>query len=411
MTNLTAIRVQKIKEPGRYTDGGSGVILQVRQGRAGRLSKSWLLRYSFAGRRREVGLGAYPVTSLAEAREQALAIRKSIALGADPIADREARKARAVNEAARASRFADCAQAYINAHEPTWKNPKHRQQWRNTLATYAYPVIGDMDVADIETEHVLRVVEPLWYEKTETANRVRGRIEAVLAYAIARGYRKDANPATWRGQLNALLPARSRVAPVRHHEALPYAALPAFMVQLRVRSAPAARALELLILTCVRSFELRGMVWNEVDWSSGVWTIPKDRSKTDVEHRVPLSTPMLTLLLAQLAVQGVSRPSDADASGYVFPNQSGTGPYSDSVWRALFRRMGHPKITAHGFRSTFRDWCGETTNFPRELAEHALGHQVGNAVELAYRRGDALERRRPLMEQWSTYVLAELNTR
>ncbi|MEM9840544.1 MAG: integrase arm-type DNA-binding domain-containing protein [Pseudomonadota bacterium] len=417
---LTALRVRAIEESGRYLDKGrkNGLSLQVQKGKTGGLSKGWIVRFSVDGRRREMGLGPYPDVSLSEARERAADIRHQIAKGLDPISEKRAeralQKAAVTTSHAETARsksdqsaatldpetFRGCAEAYISAQSAGWANPKHKQQWTNTLRTYAYPVLGDLKVKDVTLDHVLQVIEPIWTKKTETASRVRGRIEAVLNYGIARGYREPPNPATWRGQLQVLLPPKNRIAPVKHHEALPYRELPAFMAELSRRRAPAALTLAFTILTAARSAEVREMVWDEVDFESRTWIVPAERMKARAEHRVPLSEAALSILVGQRAA--------ALHSFWVFPNASGQKPFSDAVYRALFARMGRPTLTAHGFRSTFRDWCGEETSYPRELAEHSLAHQVGSAVELAYRRGDALERRRKLMEEWGRFAMAEV---
>ncbi len=361
------------------------------------LKKSWVVRFSLAGKRREMGLGPTSSLTLKEVRAKAIEIKRDVASGVDPITEKKRAADELKSKPVEAS-FAECARAYIADHEVSWKNPKHRQQWRNTLETYAFPVIGDLHPRDITIDHVLAVLKPIWATKTETASRLRGRIEVILGWAAVRGLTCGPNPALWRGHLDVLLPKKSKIAPVTHHGALPYQDLPSFFLALRDRRAPAARALEFTILTAARSGEVRGMTWDEVDLDQKVWTIPPARMKTGTEHRVPLSSGALAIL------NGLQR---SPLSNLVFPSQTGRTLLSDAVYRALFVRMGLKSITAHGFRSTFRDWCGEETDYPRELAEHALSHSVGNRVELAYRRGDALQKRRILMEDWASFALSQ----
>ncbi|MGD2134469.1 MAG: site-specific integrase, partial [Maricaulaceae bacterium] len=298
--------------------------------------------------------------------------------------------------AARRLTFKDCAERYIAAHEPSWANPKHRQQWRNTLSSYAYPEIGDLDVTAVGVGDVMRVIEPLWASKTETASRLRGRIEAILAWAIVRGHREGPNPALWRGHLDALLPPRGRIRPVRHHAALDWRRVPEFMAALRARPAMSARALEFTILTAARSSEVRLARWGEIDLADKLWIVPAARTKMRREHRVPLADRTLELL-------GALRDDETPDDALIFPSAKPDRPFSDAVYRALYARMGVEGVTTHGFRSAFRDWCGEATNHPREVAEHALAHKAGDAVELAYRRGDALAKRRKLMADWVAY--------
>ena len=290
--------------------------------------------------------------------------------------------------------FDGCAKAYIAAHEAAWRNPKHRQQWTNTLATYVSPVIGQLPVAAVDTGLVLKVVEPIWSKKPETASRVRGRIEVVLDWAKVRGYRDGENPARWRGHLDHLLPAKSKVRKVEHHAALPYAQVGAFMVGLREQPGIGARALEFLILTATRTGETLGAIWNEVDIAARLWTIPAARMKAGKDHRVPLSDAALTVLKQMHAI----RHSD-----YVFPGGRDRRPLSEMALLMLLRRMERGNVTAHGFRSTFRDWAAERTSSPREVAEAALAHAIPDAVEAAYRRGDLFDKRRKLMAAWAEY--------
>lgn len=356
--------------------------------------RSWILRYSLNGRRRDFGLGSYIDLSLAEARQKAKDARKLVLEGIDPI---EAKKAkRAADRAASASSmtFRQCVTGYIDSHGDGWKNAKHRAQWQSTLETYAGPVMGDLNVAMIELPHVLKVLEPIWKEKTETASRLRGRIESVLAWATVRGYRSGDNPARWKGHLDQLLPKPSKVAKVEHHAALPFAEIGAFMADLRKHAGTSARALEFAILTAARSGEVRGATWAEIDMDAAVWTIPEGRMKAGKEHRIPLSAPAIELLKALPRMVGTD---------LVFPGAKEGKPLSDMALTAVLRRMKRGDLTAHGFRSTFRDWAGEQTAYPREVIEHALAHQLKDKAEAAYARGTLFDKRRRLMQAWADY--------
>jgi integrase len=386
---LSAVRVQSVRKRGYYGDGG-GLYLRVAPGGA----KGWIFRYGGRGRRRDMGLGGYPAIGLAKARELAGDCRSVLAAGLDPIAARNEKRAAAAVEAAKAMTFADCATAYINAHEAGWRNPKHRQQWKNTLATYVSPVVGKLPVSAVDTGLVLKVLEPIWTRKPETASRVRGRMEAVLDWAKVRGYRTGENPARWRGHLDHLLPAKAKVRKVEHHAALPYARIGTFLAALRKQDGISARALEFLVLTATRTSETLGATWNEVDMGAKLWTIPAGRMKVGKEHRVPLSGATLAVL---------EQMHDIRHSDYVFPGGRDRRPRSETSLLMLLRRMGHGDITAHGFRSTFRDWAAERTTFAREVAEMALAHAIPDAVEAAYRRGDLFDKRRKLMDAWAAY--------
>ncbi|MBL8538802.1 MAG: integrase arm-type DNA-binding domain-containing protein [Betaproteobacteria bacterium] len=377
--------------PGLHNDG-LGLLLQVTPFGA----KSWLLRYRFAGRRREMGLGPLSEVSLAEARERRERYRKQIRDGTDPIEQRRADKRARVAERAQAMTFADTAGAFIRSKSVEWTNPKHVAQWQATLETYAFPVLGEIDVRDVDVGAVLRVLEPIWCEKPETASRVRGRVEAVLGWAGARGYRSIENPARWRGHLDKLLPAPTKVRAVAHHAALPYAEISDFMQALRAQAGIGARALEFAILTAARTGEVLGATWAEIDAQRALWTVPAIRMKAGREHRVPLSAPALGVL------QALHRENE-----YVFPGGKIGRPLSNMAMLATLRRMGRGELTAHGFRSTFRDWAAEQTHFPKELAEAALAHVVSGKTEAAYQRGDLLEKRRRMMDDWARYVEAE----
>jgi len=381
---LSARKVATLKTPGKYGDG-AGLWLYVREG--GR--RYWVFRFMRQGRAREMGLGSADLLTLKQARQRAHKARQMLAEGLDPIEER--RKMQAVSSMAS---FAECAEDFISSNEAAWSNPKHRAQWRATLAAYAFPMMGDKPVDAIGVDDVLRALTPIWSSKPETASRVRGRIERVLDFARARGLRSGENPARWRGHLDKLLPKHSRVRTVQHLPALPWRKVPEFMEQLRRRGGIAARALEFLVLTAARSGEVRLMRWAEVDLSIGVWTVPASRMKAKREHRVPLSKRALRILSEVPRIAG---------SDLVFPGQRPGNPLSDMTLAAVLRRMNYGEYTAHGFRSTFRDWCAENTAFPGEVAEMALAHTIRNKVESAYRRGDLFEKRRRLMEAWADY--------
>jgi integrase len=394
---LTSLAVSHLRAPGvHFVGGASGLALQVLK-TGGR---SWLFRFMLNGRRRDMGLGSYPEVSLDEARDLARNARKKVGEarnaepGAiDPIEERRARKSAARAAEASSITFKECAARYIAAHEPGWRNPKHRAQWASTLKTYAEPVIGKLAVGDVALPHILAIVEPIWTEKTETASRVRGRIESVLDWATVRKYRTGENPARWKGHLDSLLPARSKVARREHHSALPVNEIGAFMERLRVVGGQGARALEFTILTAARSGEVRGAMWSEIDLDAKVWTVPAARMKAGREHRVPLSN---------AAVEILANAPRMDGSDLVFVASRG-GQLSDMTLSAVLRRMDVDAVP-HGFRSTFRDWAAERTGYPSEVAEMALAHTVGNKVEAAYRRGDLFEKRRRIMADWAKFL-------
>jgi integrase len=345
-----------------------------------------------------MGLGALHTISLAQAREAAREARQLLREGIDPIEDRRAKEAARRLNAVETTTFRQAARSYMDAHEKGWRNAKHAAQWRSTLATYAYPTIGDLSVQAIDTGLVLKVLEPIWNEKPETAGRLRGRIEAVLDGAKARGHREGENPARWRGHLDKLLPARAKVRKVVHHPALPYDDLGAFMKGLRTQNGTAARGLEFLILTAARTGEVIGAKWDEVDLGRHVWTVPADRMKAYKQHRVPLSPAAVAVLEAM---------EDSKQSNFIFPGTRPGQPLSNLAFLKLLERMERGKLTVHGFRSTFRDWAAERTAYPRELAEMALAHAIADKVERAYRRGDLFERRARLMEDWAAHCARE----
>ena len=385
---LSVLSIQNVTKPGRYADGG-GLYLQVTKSGA----KSWLFIYRMNGKRPEMGLGGFPAISLKDARTMAAECRQRVRSGFDPLEERKLKEAAKRLEAARALTFDDCAAAYIEAHKTGWKNAKHAQQWPNTLKAYASPVFGPLPVADVDTTLVLKALEPIWKTKTETATRVRNRIELVLDWATVREYRKGENPARWRGHLDKLLPSPSKVKKVVHHAALPYTDVHAFLQALRQRDGAGARAFEFLILSATRVGETIGVRWEEIDMAGKVWTIPAERMKASKEHRVPLTGRMLALL----------EEAGPMPSGYVFPGQKPGKPLSNMAFEMILRRMKRGEITPHGFRSTFRDWAAETTAYPHEVMEMALAHTVGNKVEAAYRRGDLFEKRRRLMTDWERW--------
>jgi integrase len=391
---LTPLAIKNAK-PGRHADGG-GLHLLVKETGA----RSWVYRFMLKGKSRDIGLGAAGQggISLADARTARDALRLKVKAGIDPLEERQREAAEAIAAAQAANvagiSFKHVAEAHIKANEGSWRNAKHRQQWRNTLATYVYPVIGDLPVAEIGTAHVLQIVEPLWQAKPETASRVRGRIETLLDAAKARGYREGENPARWRGHIAQILPARAKLSR-GHHKAMPYADLPEFMAALRAREAMAALALEFVILTATRTSEVLGATWGEVDLGKAIWTIPAARMKAGREHRVPLPPRAIEIL-------ETTKPL---GKNWLFPSDRG-GKLSGMAMSMLLRRM-ELDCTVHGFRSTFRDWSAECTGYAHEVCEMALAHSIGNKAEAAYRRGDLFDKRRRLMADWATYCASE----
>ncbi|WP_449252886.1 tyrosine-type recombinase/integrase [Brevundimonas naejangsanensis] len=388
---LGPLAVSRLREPGLHFVGGvAGLALQVLSSGG----RSWILRATMGKRRRDLGLGGYPDVTLARAREAARDAREQIRRGVDPVeTGREARRALKTPTVVAMS-FRKAAEAYMAAHEASWKNPKHRAQWAATLETYVYPVIGDLGVEEVALPHVMRILEPIWTIKTETASRLRGRVEMVLDWAAAREYRSGPNPARWRGHLDKLLAKPSRVAKVVHHKALGIDQMPAFMARLADEKGTGARALEFTILTAARSGEVRGARWSEIDLPAALWVVPGERMKAGRPHRVPLSSGALALLAA------TRRNPDTDL---VFANIDGEA-LSNMTLASVLRRM---KVEAvpHGFRSTFRDWVSEKTAHPQEAAEMALAHTVSSKVEAAYRRGDMMAKRFRLMEDWAEFCL------
>ena len=386
---LSAVEVRGKTAPGLYSDGG-GLYLQITESRA----KSWIYRFMMAGKRRDMGLGAIHTISLSEAREEARRCRQMVREGIDPIQSRLAGKLAAQSDAAKVMTFKQCAEAYIKAHQAEWSNPKHVAQWSRTLETYAYPSIGGLAVGAVDTGLVMKVLEPIWLTKTETAGRVRGRIEAVLDWAAVRKYRTGENPARWKGHLDHLLPARAKVRKAGHHAALPYDQMGAFMVDLRGQEGAGALALQFAILTAARTGEVIGARWDEIEITKRLWVVPADRMKGGREHRVPLSDAALAVLEATAKVR---------TGDYVFPGGMAARPLSNMALLMTLRRMKRENMTAHGFRSTFKDWAAERTAYPNEVSEAALAHAVGDKTEAAYRRGDLFEKRTRLMTDWAVF--------
>lgn len=393
MGKLTARFVQTA-EPGKHEDGeGLRLVVSPTGG------KKWVLRITVAGKRKEMGLGGYPDTSLLQARTKAADARRLVALGSNPI---EARR-QVADEQARVPTFTTVAAAYIRAHRRGWSNPKHARQWVATLKTYARPVIGAKPVDQISTEDILQILQPIWTTRTETAKRVQGRVENILDFATARKWRTGQNPAKWDGHLDTLLPAPRKVAPVQHHPAMPYTELPDFMQELRANTSLSSKALQLLILTATRTSEVLLATWNEVDLEARVWTVPAVRMKAGQEHRVPLSDAAMSVLTSLPRVAG---------SAWLFPGARAGRPLSGMALLMLMRGMGYGvggdrgAYVPHGFRSSFRDWAGEVSSFPRDVCEMALAHAVENKVEAAYRRGDLFAKRAAMMEQWAGWCLS-----
>lgn len=384
---LSPLMVTKLTKPGYHGDG-AGLWLQVSPSG----SKSWLFRFAKGGRERQMGLGSIRDVTLTEAREFARDCRRHLLAGRDPIEERKgARTAQHLLDSRRVT-FDQCANGYIAAHRDSWKSSKHAAQWTSTLSTYASPIIGTLPVAEVDTALVVKVLSPIWQCKTETASRLRGRIESILDWASTSQYRQGENPARWRGHLEHLLAKPAKLARVVHHPALPWQHIGTFIADLRKRQGIAARAVEFAILTATRSGEVRGATWEEVE--GNVWTIPSNRMKAGKEHRVPLSSAAMAVL------QETPRLDQL-----IFPGTKKNASLSDMSLTSVLRRMNRDDITVHGFRSTFRDWCAESVanSFPREICEHALAHSLPDKVEAAYRRGDLLEKRVLLMQAWADF--------
>ncbi len=406
--SITAKQVEKlIREsvPARTALGGNLYLTITKGG-----SASFGFRYNSgknkngAPRKRLMGLGAFCSrnNTLAMARKKALDLKGMTNQGIDPIEsaleikkqEEAKRQADKLNDEKNQAIFSKIAHEYIESKKAEWKNAKHHQQWTNTLTTYAFPTIGKMPVADIQTEHVLAILKPIWSSKTETATRVRTRLEAVLSYAEAHNWRTGGNPARWRGHLSAILPSPQKLKNRKHHSALPYCELPKFMATLSNTDGMGARALEMTILSATRTKESLGAKWSEIDLDNRTWTIPKERMKAGVEHRIPLSGQAMKIL---------SQMAEHKMSDYVFPNRNNGKPMSNAGMSSVLKRLERTDITVHGFRSTFRDYVAEKTNTPERTAEAALAHKLKDASEAAYQRGDLIEKREILMQTWANY--------
>jgi integrase len=391
MERLSARKVATAKAPGTRLCDGKGLWLQTSVWG----TKSWIFQFTSptTGRIRQYGLGSLDEVSLAEARDQASELRKQVRNGIDPIeARREQRQQRRLTQV-RIKTFREAAEQYIAAHAASWRHAKHLAQWKQSLATYAHPILGGLSVASIDTDLVMQVLTPIWNAKPTTAKRVRGRIETILDYAKVLGHRTGENPARWRGHLKEVLPAPSKVKAAQNFAALPYAEVATFMAELRERQGIAARALEFTILTACRTSEVIGATWDEIDLQANVWIIPAYRTKTRTQHRVPLSGRVLTILK--------SLPRE-DGTAYMFIGGKKGPPLNNQAMLKVLTDMRRG-ITVHGFRSTFRDWASETTSFANHVVEMALAHAIRSIVEKSYRRGDLLEKRKPLMQAWATY--------
>jgi integrase len=386
LNRLTSVGVNKLKAAGMHADGG-GLYLRISD--AG--NKSWIFRFTDGGKLRDMGLGSINTVSLAAARKRAAECRELRQQGVDPITHQRASLATARASQAKSLTFKECAERYIASHESGWRSRKHHQAWTSTLRAHAYPVLGDVPARMIDTPLVMQALSPLWKDRVVTASRLRGRIEAVLDWAKVAGYRDGENPARWCGHLDHLLPKPRKVRGVEHYTALPYQDVPAFMARLRANNSMAARLIEFTILTASRLGEARGALWSEIDGDT--WTAPAERMKSGREHRVPLSRAAVALLKQMREIKR------GDLIFYGMRD----GPVAGVTALMLAKQIAGGPVTIHGFRSSFRDWCAEQTNFPREIAEMALAHAVGSDVERAYQRGDLLERRRKLMDAWGEF--------
>ena len=392
---LSALTVQRTTKEGLFSDGG-GLYLRVKANGG----KFWVYRFTLNGKAHEMGLGALHTVSLAEARQKATDCRKLQNEGINPIKSRDDRQEKQKLEEAKVKTFRECAEGYIAAHKAGWRNAKHSWQWDNTLTRFVYPVFGDFPVQAIDVALVIKVLEPLWQTKTETASRLRGRIELILDWATAREYRKGENPARWRGHLQNLLPKPSKIQKVQHQPALPYEQIGGFMELLKNEEGIAALAMQFTILTASRTSETLGASWKEMDLPKKLWTVPASRIKAGREHRVPLSEAALQVLRKVKHLQELQ----GIKGDIIFFGQKAGKSLSNTAMLMLLRRMNYHAITVHGFRSSFRDWAAEQTNFPREVAEAALAHISGDKVELAYRRSDLFEKRKQMMDAWARYV-------
>jgi integrase len=392
--NLKPITLSRAMKPGYHGDGG-GLYLQITSAGA----KSWIFRFALAGRRREMGVGSFPSISLAAAREGATKARALVKAGKDPIAVREAERAQERLEAAQGVLWGDAVDQFLDAHTDSWRNKKHRQQWRNTLDAYGTPTLGTLAVGSIGTPEVIKVLEPIWYTKPETASRVRGRVERILDWAKVKGFRTGENPARWRGHLDKIFPAKTKVRKVKHHSAVPIDDLPAVYSRLCQSKGIAAKAVRFAILTATRPGETAGGLWPEVDRKNALWTLPPERMKADKEHRVTLSREALAIL---------DEMAEIRSGKHLFPGHKSKRPLSLTALSKALGAAGGGDATVHGTaRSTFKDWASERTSFPSEVSEMALAHSIGDKVEAAYRRGELLKKRAALMQAWANFLTAE----
>lgn len=389
INKLIAITVKNQNKKGRYADG-NGLYLQV----TATATKSWIFRYKVGQKSYEMGLGAINNISLAEARLNAINYQKILYEGKDPIQERKAQRIQNKNLTSPEQKFKNCAEQYINTHKSAWKNEKHIKQWKSILETYAFPIIGETNVKLIDLNMVLKILEPIWNNKTETAKRLRGRIENILDWAKVKKFREGDNPARWKGNLDQLLAAPSKIKNEIHFPCLPYNKLPEFISKLRLVNGISARALEFAILHASRSGEVRGATWDEINFDDKLWVIPSTRMKANREHRIPLSDQAICLLNQLPRIKN---------NNYIFPSIR-KGMLSDMSLTSLIKRMGYNDITQHGFRSTFRNWAAEQTDHSREVIEYALAHKLKDRSEAAYQRSKLLDKRRILMNDWARYL-------
>jgi len=395
INKLNSVIIKKLEKAGLYSDGG-GLWLRIKSSGA----KSWVFRFDIDKKRYHMGLGSIITVSLLEARVTALNYRKLLLERINPLTQRQQTVIQIKKERESRKTFAECAHQYIEDNRAGWKNAKHAKQWTATLETYAYPHIGHISVADITTKMIVDLLRPIWVEKAETANRLRGRIQTVLDWAKVQGFRSGDNPAIWQGHLDKILPARSKVSKTVHHPAMPYNDLPTFMKALQLRDGLSIRALEFAILNANRSGEVRLATWKEIDFEKKMWILPEERMKAGREHRIPL-TDQAIALLQKLPAFTLNEQDRKDL--FIFPSTKKDKPLSDMALTTVLRRMNKGQFTQHGFRSTFRDWAAEVVQYPREVIEHALAHKLADKVEAAYQRGDLLEKRRLLMADWANF--------
>lgn len=392
---LKALEVSRLSTPGKHAVGGMpGLYLFVKESG----TRSWVLRTFVGGKRKEMGLGSYPSVGLADAKKFALEKRKSIESGIDPVETRKTARKKLTEDQSKKT-FAECAEAYIKMREPSWSNEKHKDQWTSTLKTYAYPIIGLKKVDEVDQDDIMKILtaDEFWTTKTETAMRVRSRIESILDWASVMKLRPEGNPARFKGRLEHLLPSISKEKRVDHHPSLAHAKLPAYMKKLRSLNSIKSRLLEFEILTATRAKEARLARWEQFDFAKGIWTIPAQNMKVKKEHRIPLSKNILELLSS----------IDVSESGFIFESPGGK-EFDGNTANNLAKSLTEDKITAHGFRSTFRDWCAEHTEYPSEMIEMSLAHKVGTSVERAYLRTDLVEKRRALMQDWADYCYSKI---